>query len=127
MGSGIALTAAQAGIAAFQVDLSAAQLEKAKAYHLKTLARAVEKGKMQQADADAAGKRISYVATMSEAKSADWAVEAATGDQEEDLQGDGCHLPSARGVGHQHLEHQHHGSGECCWRGRAPRDRHALL
>ena len=29
MGSGIALTAAQAGIAAFQVDLSAAQLEKA--------------------------------------------------------------------------------------------------
>ena len=37
MGSGIALTAAQAGIAAFQVDLSAAQLEKAKAYHLKTL------------------------------------------------------------------------------------------
>ncbi len=39
MGSGIALTAAQAGIAAFQVDLSAAQLEKAKAYHVKTLAR----------------------------------------------------------------------------------------
>ena len=78
MGSGIALTAAQAGIAAFQVDLSAAQLEKAKAYHLKTLARAVEKGKMQQADADAAAKRIMYVATMAEAKSADWAVEAAT-------------------------------------------------
>jgi 3-hydroxybutyryl-CoA dehydrogenase len=78
MGSGIALTAAQSGIAAIQVDMSAAQLEKAKAYHAKTLARAVEKGKMQQADADAALKRICYVGSMAEARTADWAVEAAT-------------------------------------------------
>jgi 3-hydroxybutyryl-CoA dehydrogenase len=78
MGSGIALTAAQSGIAAFQVDPNPAQLEKAKGYHAKTLARAVEKGKMQQAEADAALKRITYVASMAEAKSADWAVEAAT-------------------------------------------------
>jgi 3-hydroxybutyryl-CoA dehydrogenase len=33
---------------------------------------------MQQAEADAALKRITYVAGMAEAKSADWAVEAAT-------------------------------------------------
>jgi 3-hydroxybutyryl-CoA dehydrogenase len=78
MGSGIALTAAQSGIAAFQVDPNPAQLEKAKGYHAKTLARAVEKGKMQQAEADAALKRIAYVGSMAEAKSADWAVEAAT-------------------------------------------------
>jgi len=58
MGSGIALTAAQSGIGAIQVDVSQAQLDKAKAGHTKGLARLVEKGKMQQADADAALKRI---------------------------------------------------------------------
>jgi 3-hydroxybutyryl-CoA dehydrogenase len=78
MGSGIALTAAQAGIAAIQIDSNPAQLEKAKAYHAKTMARAVEKGKMQQADADAALKRVSYVTSMADAKGADWVVEAAT-------------------------------------------------
>ena len=63
MGSGIALTAAQSGIAAIQIDVSQAALDKAKAGHAKILARLVEKGKLQQ---DAA------------AKSADWVVEAAT-------------------------------------------------
>ena len=78
MGSGIALTAAQSGIKAFQVDLSQAALDKAKAGHAKSLARLVEKGKMQQADADAALARISYCTDMAQAKDADWAVEAAT-------------------------------------------------
>jgi 3-hydroxybutyryl-CoA dehydrogenase len=78
MGSGIALTAAQSGIGAIQVDVSQAQLDKAKAGHTKGLARLVEKGKIQQADADAALKRICYVTDMAEAKSADWAVEAAS-------------------------------------------------
>ncbi len=78
MGSGIALVAAQSGITAFQVDTNQGQLDKAKAYHAKTLARAVEKGKMTQADADAAAARVTYVATMAQAKSAGWAVEAAT-------------------------------------------------
>ncbi len=54
------------------------QLDKAKAGHTKGLARLVEKGKIQQADADAALKRICYVTDMAEAKSADWAVEAAS-------------------------------------------------
>jgi len=78
MGSGISLTAAQNGIAAVQIDVQAPQLESAKAYHKKTLARAVEKGRIQQADADAALGRITYVASMADAKHADWVVEAVS-------------------------------------------------
>jgi 3-hydroxybutyryl-CoA dehydrogenase len=78
MGSGIALTAAQSGIAAFQVDVSPAQLDRARAYHAKTLARAVEKGKMPQAEAAAAAGRITYCGSMAEAKDAEWVVEAAS-------------------------------------------------
>jgi 3-hydroxybutyryl-CoA dehydrogenase len=78
MGSGIALTAAQAGITAIQVDVSSAALDKAKAGHAKSLARLVEKGKLQAADADAARARVTYVTEMAQAKDADWVVEAAT-------------------------------------------------
>jgi 3-hydroxybutyryl-CoA dehydrogenase len=78
MGSGIALTAAQSGIKAFQIDLSQAALDKAKAGHAKSLGRLVEKGKLQQADADAALARITYCTEMAQAKDAEWAVEAAT-------------------------------------------------
>lgn len=78
MGSGIALTAATSGLRAFQVDLASEQLDRARAYHQKTLARNVEKQRMTQADADAALKRISYHTAMTEAKAADFAVEAAT-------------------------------------------------
>lgn len=78
MGSGIALTAAQAGISAIQIDVHQGALDKAKAGHAKSLARLVEKGKLQQADADAALSRITYVTTMMDAKAADWVVEAAT-------------------------------------------------
>lgn len=78
MGSGIALTAAMSGIDACQIDVNQAQLDKAKAYHQKTLARSVEKQRMTQADADAAMKRLSYHTAMADAKDADWVVEAAT-------------------------------------------------
>jgi len=78
MGSGIALTAAQTGFAAIQVDVNQPALDKAKAGHAKSLARLVEKGKIPQADADAALKRICYVTDLAEAKGADWVVEAAT-------------------------------------------------
>ncbi len=78
MGSGIALTAAQAGLRAFQIDVSAPALDKAKAYHQKTLARAVEKQKMTEPDAAAALARIAYCGAMADAKDADWVVEAAT-------------------------------------------------
>jgi 3-hydroxybutyryl-CoA dehydrogenase len=78
MGSGIALVAAQSGIAAIQVDVSQPALDKAKAYHAKTVARLVEKGKLAADAADAVLKRICYATSMGEAKSADWVVEAAT-------------------------------------------------
>ena len=78
MGSGIALIAATSGIDAFQVDVSAEQLDRAKAYHAKVLGRNVQKERMTQAEMDAALGRINYVGDMADAKSADWAVEAAT-------------------------------------------------
>ncbi|MEE9128986.1 MAG: 3-hydroxyacyl-CoA dehydrogenase NAD-binding domain-containing protein [Phycisphaerales bacterium] len=78
MGGGIALTAATSGMKAFQVDIVQEQLDRAKAYHEKTLARNVQKERMTQAEADEAAGRISYHQDMTDAKDADWAVEAAT-------------------------------------------------
>lgn len=77
MGGGIALTTAMSGIKAFQIDVSPDQLEGAKTYHAKTLARNVEKQRMTQAEADEAAGRIHYSGDMAEAKDADWAIEAA--------------------------------------------------
>ncbi|MHC4810300.1 MAG: 3-hydroxyacyl-CoA dehydrogenase family protein [Planctomycetota bacterium] len=70
MGSGIALTAATSGIDVFQVDVSPEQLERARGYHARTLARGVEKGRMEQAEADAALARITYAGDMAEAAAA---------------------------------------------------------
>ncbi len=78
MGSGIALIAAQSGMRVFQVDLKPEQLDRARAYHAKTLDRAVEKQRISRAEADAALSRIRYVASMREAAGVEWAVEAAT-------------------------------------------------
>ena len=78
MGCGIALTAATSGIKAFQVDIVQEQLDRAKAYHEKTLARNVQKERMTQAQADEAASRITYHAGMGKAGGADWVVEAAT-------------------------------------------------
>jgi len=77
MGSGIALTAAMSGIRAWQIDISPEQLEKAKVYHGRTLARSVEKQRMTQAQADETAGRIVYVQDMAEAAEADWVIEAA--------------------------------------------------
>ena len=78
MGSGISLVAATSGISAFQVDVSADQLEKAKGYHSKVLSRSVEKGRMTEDEKTEALARITYCDDMKGAASADWAVEAAT-------------------------------------------------
>ena len=78
MGGGIALTASTSGIKAYQIDVVQAQLERAKAYHEKTLARNVQKERMTQAQADEAAGRISYHQDLTDAKDADWVVEAAT-------------------------------------------------
>ena len=76
MGGGIAQVAAVAGMDAIVYDMHAASLEKAKALHTKLLARAVEKGKMEQADADAAAGRITYTESFDALSASDWIVEA---------------------------------------------------
>ncbi len=78
MGSGIALTAATAGLQAWQIDVSDEQLVRARAYHEKMLNRNVDKQRMTREEADAAIARISYVTDMNDAKAADWVVEAAS-------------------------------------------------
>lgn len=64
MGGGIAQVAAVAGLSVVVFDASAEQVDKCKATHQKLLARAVEKGRMQQKDADAALDRITYATEM---------------------------------------------------------------
>ncbi|MFO0875102.1 MAG: 3-hydroxyacyl-CoA dehydrogenase NAD-binding domain-containing protein [Phycisphaerales bacterium] len=77
MGSGIALVAAKSGVSAWQIDVSAEQLDKAKSYHRKTLDRDVEKQRMTREQADAALARIAYVRSIDDAERAEFAIEAA--------------------------------------------------
>ncbi len=78
MGSGIAFTAAAAGLDVHLVDVNPDQLARAKAYHAKTFSRNVDKGRMEQADADAAAARLTYRGELKDASAAEWVVEAAT-------------------------------------------------
>jgi 3-hydroxybutyryl-CoA dehydrogenase len=78
MGGGIAQAAATSGIDAVCFDVHQASLDKAKALHEKLMARAVEKARMEQADADAALKRMCYTSSWDDLGGADWVVEAAT-------------------------------------------------
>ncbi|MEQ8317395.1 MAG: 3-hydroxybutyryl-CoA dehydrogenase [Phycisphaerales bacterium] len=66
MGGGIAQVSAVAGLGVTVFDASADQVERCKATHQKLLARAVEKGRMEQEDADAALGRISYATDVGE-------------------------------------------------------------
>ena len=78
MGSGIAYVTARAGLATALYDVLPEQLDKAKAYHAKTLAREVEKGRATQADADATAARISYTSDLAQAVTGvDLVIEAA--------------------------------------------------
>ena len=78
MGSGITITAAMAGIEVCQVDVSQDQLDRAKAYHEKTVARNVQKERMTQAQADAALGCICYCTSHKRAVESHFAIEAAT-------------------------------------------------
>ncbi|MEM1424170.1 MAG: 3-hydroxyacyl-CoA dehydrogenase NAD-binding domain-containing protein, partial [Planctomycetota bacterium] len=86
MGGGIAQVAATAGIDAVCFDVHQAALDKAKALHEKLMARAVEKGRMERGDADAALARIAYTTEWDAMAGAGWVVEAAT--EREDLKHD---------------------------------------
>ncbi len=76
MGGGIAQVAAVAGFEVAVFDSASGALEKCKATHDKLLARAVEKGRMEQADADAAKARLTYAESMDALAGADIVIEA---------------------------------------------------
>jgi 3-hydroxybutyryl-CoA dehydrogenase len=78
MGAGIAQVSAQAGYRTLLSDISLELAEKGKAGIGKQLARAVEKGKLAQADADAALTRIEPVADHAAFAPCDLVIEAAT-------------------------------------------------
>lgn len=78
MGSGIALTAAMAGIKVCQVDVSQDQLDRAKGYHKKTAARNVAKERMTQSQADEMLAGIGYATETCMAGESQFAIEAAT-------------------------------------------------
>jgi 3-hydroxybutyryl-CoA dehydrogenase len=81
MGSGIAYVTALGGFPTGLYDVFPEQLHKAQAYHRKLLDRAVEKGRMTQADADARGAQILYTSDLAEALSdTDLVIEAAPED-----------------------------------------------
>ncbi|ASR52991.1 3-hydroxybutyryl-CoA dehydrogenase [Blastomonas fulva] len=78
MGAGIAQVSAQAGYHVFLSDVSVELAQKGKAGIAKQLARAVEKGKMDAADADAALARIEPVSDYAKMAEAGLIIEAAT-------------------------------------------------
>ncbi|MEO1278547.1 MAG: 3-hydroxyacyl-CoA dehydrogenase NAD-binding domain-containing protein [Planctomycetota bacterium] len=101
MGGGIAQVSAVAGLDVLVYDASAEQVVKCKATHQKLMARAVEKGRMEQADADAALARISYASDVNAMADRDIAIEAVVENEDvkkavfADLDGackDGCIL-----------------------------------
>lgn len=80
MGGGIAQVAAVAGLSVIVFDAFPGAVEKCKGVHRKSLGKFVEKGKMQQADMDAALGRIRYATAIEDLKTADWVVEAVVED-----------------------------------------------
>ncbi len=82
MGSGIAQVAATAGYATIARDVAQPILDKAKAGIEKSLAKFVDKGKLQAADRDAALKRLSFTTATAELQPCDIVIEAVTEDLE---------------------------------------------
>ena len=80
MGGGIAQVAAAAGYDTIVRDVSQPILDKAKAGIEKSLAKFVEKGKLQAVDRDALLARLSYTTTTADLKGCDIVVEAVTED-----------------------------------------------
>jgi len=76
MGGGIAQIAAVSGLDVVVMDASKDQLARCEATHDKLLARAVEKGRMTEADAAAAKGRLGYATKMGELAQSDIVVEA---------------------------------------------------
>ena len=80
MGGGIAQIAAVAGFETTVFDAYPGAIDKCKALREKLFGRAVEKGKMTQADADAAVGRLSYSESLDSLSGADIIIEAVVED-----------------------------------------------
>jgi 3-hydroxybutyryl-CoA dehydrogenase len=80
MGSGIAQVAAAAGYETVVRDVSKELLDRGRAGIEKSLAKFVEKGKLQAADRDAALKRLSFTTAVADLKGVDVVIEAITED-----------------------------------------------
>ena len=85
MGHGIAQICAQAGWDVVSVEIDQDALDKGIAKIEKQLARAVEKGKLEQADADAVRARITPTLDYEELADCDLVIEAITEDLERKL------------------------------------------
>ena len=86
MGHGIAQICAQAGLAVVVKEADQDALDKGLAKIEKQLARAVEKGKLEQADADAARGRIATTTHYGELSGCDLVIEAITEDLDSKLE-----------------------------------------
>ena len=80
MGSGIAQVAAAAGYETLARDVAQPILDKAKAGIEKSLAKLVEKSKLQAADREAALRRLSFTTATADLKGCDIVIEAVTED-----------------------------------------------
>ena len=80
MGSGIAQVAAQAGYDTTVRDITDEFLEKGKGRITKMLDRAVEKGKLETADRDAALGRLTFTTEVKDLAGSDIVIEAVTED-----------------------------------------------
>lgn len=82
MGSGIVENAATKGLDVVAFDISSAQLEKSGKGITKNLEKLVKKGKMEEADKNAALSRIEYVTDISKCSDADVIIEAVAENKE---------------------------------------------
>jgi len=80
MGSGIAQVAASAGYDTIVRDVSKEFLDRGRAGIEKSLAKFVEKGKLQTRDRDATLKRLTFTTTVADLKQSDIVIEAITED-----------------------------------------------
>jgi len=80
MGGGIAQVSATAGLSVVVFDENAEAVSRCREQHQKRIGRLVEKGKMPQADADAALARITYAESFKQVADADWVIEAIVED-----------------------------------------------
>ncbi len=80
MGGGIAQIAAVAGFAATVYDAFPGAIDRCRALHDKLLGRAVEKGRMTQADADGTKARLVYSESLDAIRGADIIIEAVVED-----------------------------------------------